>query len=670
MSNWGSFQIRLLLGIGIGWLPALMGYEACNEVTNLYFLSQSSLPYFQGAHALLLYLITPIVVLSSFLIFLSPGILLALGMGKVKSWSETLLLGFGVSLILCICLSIGSTFFFDSRMTPSTMLGVWGIITILCFLILLANLWKNPDWYFVIEKIDDGHRLVFLSLFVLINVMVFAPKLFWEDFNVDGIEAFEFSRSLSTHLLPYWELNPGVFGFYQNFFLFAYPNNWFMVLFGVIEAAVRLPCILYVALTFVVLTLLIEHQQDRKLTFGEDMVLWLSLVTYMVILVYVPTWEPFFSDMAEPSTPDAMMILCFLAACYFLWEKHHAWFIVFACMTYFTAPGGLLLLLALAGAIWLSGNITLWRFRDIFAQRELVLAGGVVCLCLVFGLLYEGIYTNLVLGADGKSQLSGMNMIKRLYPPNFTEVVRFNTLLFPTGILPALVLPFAIRRELRSSIIAIVTLAYFGVLYVQAWAGIHQFMPAMILPTIVFWRLYLGSTHKIQRLLFPSLVLGLVASLWLSLPQHFQLHFGTRILGHATAFNVGNYQSSYNEAIKATWTLSAIFPSDYRLLYPNQPWSVDPYPWIYYSQLPKPPRTKINYIIQYTTDNVPIDATQVGEEDGVAVYVRDLEMWKRHQENQFPQVSISPLYEPILRHSLQFFREYMERVQLEEGSEK
>ncbi len=54
----------------------------------------------------------------------------------------------------------------------------------------------------------------------------------------------------------------------------------------------------------------------------------------------------------------------------------------------------------------------------------------------------------------------------------------------------------------------------------------------------------------------------------------------------------------------------------------------------------------------------PLHATRVLNRDGVSVYVRDVQKWKRDQEPGIPRVVVSPLYEPILRRTYQFFRDY------------
>src|SRR5687768_14002076 len=81
-----------------------------------------------------------------------------------------------------------------------------------------------------------------------LGVATLVPKVFWDNFNADGIEAFEFGRSLTTRLLPRWEIQNGIFGFYRNFLLFAYPNPWFITLLGTVGVGMTLPFLPYLSL--------------------------------------------------------------------------------------------------------------------------------------------------------------------------------------------------------------------------------------------------------------------------------------------------------------------------------------------------------------------------------------------------------------------------------------
>jgi hypothetical protein len=496
----------------------------------------------------------------------------------------------------------------------------------------------------------------------LIGVAALVPKIFWENFNLDGIEAFEFGRSLTAHLLPHWEIQGGVFGFYHNFFLFAYPNHWFISFFGPVEAGARLPFLLYLVVLFSGLVLLIEWGRVRQLSGMEEGAIWFGLLLYTVVQTYNTNYEPFFADLAEMAATDSLWVLCFLSACYALWDRRLQWFWVFGLMTYVASPGSLLLLGALAVATFLS--------RSPERRRQLMALGGVMLVCVLIGLAYETLYSPLTLGGIN-NQFSAKNMLRRLYPPTLTEFVRINAFLFPSGVLPAVSILAARRQDHASWVIAGVTFMYFGVVYVQAWTSLHQFTPVMILPLVVFWRIYLTLSKHIQRWLLPAVLTTSALSLFLSLPRHFEINQAIRQFGQATAYRVGDYGTSYERAVRGGWSLYVLLPRDYRLQYPEQPWGADPLSWIYYATREKSPGTAVNYVVQAVSETPPSGSSLVMTREGISVYVKDLDAWRRDRERHLPRIVQSPLYEPIYRRTFQFFRDYAERqerqAELNEG---
>lgn len=651
-----TLQHVCYLGIALllSWLPVLLGSGVIGEVAGLYVLSTSSQAYFQPTHGWLLYIITPLVVTSSFCLYLSPGMLLVLALGRVHSTVEWGVLAFGTSLLLSIALSTGAKLALGMPLTSLVGVSLWCGMAGLTWLLVALRLRRQGDKPWPIAAWPDVRRCLWIVGIPLLAVSVLLPKLFWENFNVDGIEAFEYGRSLTTHLLPYWELQDGVFGFYQNFMLFAYLNHWFITLFGPYEAAARLPFVLSLTMLFCTLVLLIEWARERRLSGLEETVVWLGLALYTVVQVYNTNYEPFFADIAEMAATDSLQVVLFLATCYALWARQPQWLWIFGLMTYCATPGGLLLLGALAVATVTS--------RDPGRWEQLWLLGSVILTCLCLWLAYEILYNPLVTDSVN-NQFSAKNILRRLYPPTVTEVVRFNVLLFPSGILPALALLVVRRKDQISWGIAGVTIVYFGVLYLQAWTAVHQFTPIMVLPLVVFWRLYGAVPRRIQRWLLPAVAVTTALSLVLSCPRHFQINQAIRQFGQATAYRVGDYEHAYEHAVRAGWSLYALLPRHYRLLYPEQPWGTDPLSWIYYATRAKSPGTMINYVVQPVSDPVPAKATQVIARDGVAVYVRDLDVWQRDREQLLPRVVVSPLYEPVLRRTAQFFRAYAERMQ-------
>lgn len=644
----------LALGLGLTWLPALLGTQVITQVASLYTLGAGPYPYFQPSHFWLLYVITPLVVASSFLLYLSPGAMLILALGQARSLAEWWALAFGTSLLFSLILGTGAKLIFGPPLTWSLWLPLWLLATTAASLFLVFRLRAGTALPWPLAQPSDKRRLLWILAASLAGVVALLPKIFWENFNLDGIEAFEFGRSLTNHLLPYWEIQAGVFGFYQNFLLFAYPNHWFISLFGPIEAAVRLPFLLYLSVLFCALISLVEHKQERALSATEEAGLWLGLTVFTIVQVYNTAYEPFFADLAENAATDTLWVTCFLLACYALWKGRTRWFWIFALMTYTASPGGLLLLGALAAAILLA--------RSPHWRKHLRPLAGVILVCLLIGILDELIYNRLLLGGVN-DQFSAFNMLRRFSLPTVTEFVRFNVLLFPSGLLPALSLLAVRRKDPTAWVLTVVTLSYFGVLYLQQWTSVHQFTPVMVLPLVVFWRVHLRLRPRAQRWLLPALATTSILALILSLPPHFQINQATREFGRATLYNIGDYEKSYERALRAGWSLYALLPKNYRLLYPEQPWGTDPAAWIYYATREKPPGTRVNYLVQPTSEPSPPGLTQVMAKDGVAVYVRDLQAWQRDRELELPRVALSPLYEPILRRSFQFFRAYAQELE-------
>lgn len=642
------------LGVSIGCLPALLGHEVVQRVTGLYALGAGPHPYLQFTHAGLLYIITPVVVASGFLVYLSPGGILVLALGQARSAAEWVVLAFGSSLVLSVVLSTGAKLALGTPLTPPVLLSLWLGTAALAWLLLVFRLRGRAALPWPLAQWSDVRRLLWMMGASLLGVAALVPKAFWENFNVDGIEAFEFGRSLATHLLPHWDIQDGVFGFYHNFLLFAYPNHWFITLFGPFEASARLPFLLYLMVLFAALTLLIEQGSVRQLSWNEEAAIWLGLVLYTLVQAYNTNYEPFFADLAEMAATDTLQVICFLSTCYALWAGRPQWFWAFALTTYLATPGGLLLLCALAAATFSA--------RSPDRREHLKLLGAVILACSLISLAYEALYNPLVLGGVN-NQFSAKNMLRRLYPPTVTEFVRLNALLFPSGLLPALSLLMVRRSDPTGWLIAGVTLLYFGVLYLQAWTSLHQFTPIMVLPLVVFWRVYLGSRLPAQRWLLPAVATTTGLCLVLSLPRHFRVNQATREFGQATAYRLGDYEGSYEQAVRGGWSLSALLPRDYRLQYPEQPWGTDAHSWIYYATREKPSGTTINYVVQATSAPPPPESTLVLARDGVSAYVRDLEAWRRDRERELPRVVVSPLYEPILRRTYQFFRAYLERMQ-------
>lgn len=641
----------------LSWLPMLLGRGVVARVAAMYELSAAAHPYFQPSHAGLLYVLTPLVVASSFVLFLSPGGLWVLALGQARRWVEFVALAFGASLLALVGLTTIAKLVLGPPLAMAVFLGLWLGCAGLAWLVLALRVWRGEAIAWPVSQLADLRRAAWTLAVPAVAVICLLPKIFWENFSQDGIEAFEFGRSLISHLLPYWDLKDAAFGFYHNYLLFAYPNYWFITLFGPVEAAARLPFALYLTVLFAVLLLLIEYRALRPLRGREEAVLLLGLATFAVVIGYNGSYDLYLSDIAEPAAPDALLIICFLGATYFFLVGRVVWFWVFALMAYMAGPAGFLLLVLLGSAM------LLWRPKG--SRRQLITIGKLVLVCGLLGLAYELIYNPLVLGGVDV-QFSAKNLLRRIIPPDLGQFARINFLLFPSGILPALALAAIRWQDATGRVLSTVTLAYFGVIYSQSWTSLHQFAPIMVLPLAVFWPLYLRQSVRFQKVLLPITALSALAALWLSLPQHFQINQAHREFGYGTLYCVGDYEKGYPLALRHSQILYELIPGDWKLDYPHHRWGMDHQTWIYYATRSKPPGTFINYIVQAAADPPPAHFEHVRIRDGVAVYVRDFDLWQRHLSRQLPPILQSPLYEPVLRETYRFFRAYMEMARRKE----
>ena len=205
-------------------------------------------------------------------------------------------------------------------------------------------------------------------------------------------------------------------------------------------------------------------------------------------------------------------------------------------------------------------------------------------------------------------------------------------------------------------------------MYVQAWAAIHQFTPVMVLPPVVFWRCYLVAPELRRRIVLP-VAIGLAAVCTvLSLPPTGRIKLETREAGLATDFRFADYETDYRARRAPAHAVYWLFPEEYRIEYPEQEWGTDACVWLYCSTRPKPAGKKIAYVIEDGTAAAPAGGTLAGRDRLVAAWVVDDAMWRAQKEPGIPPVVMSPIYEPVLRATYRFFREYAAKMQTEESA--
>lgn len=634
-----TITTRAVIFLGLlfvaSWLIVLQGAGVVPKVATLYPLAVPANPYFQYTEAFLLYVLMPLVVMSSLVLLLSPGVLLVLGLGAARCWSELIILAFGMSFLVHVLLASAVKLVLGISLSSAIFLSTAVGGGAVGWAILAFRVSQGTKLPWPISERSDVRRLCWTIAIPLIALWALLPVLFWQDFSADGFGVLESGRSLSVHFLPRWPTDSGLLGLGIGMIPMAYPVHWFVMLFGLIEAAARLPLILYLPVLFCILVRLIEWCSPRVLGFAEEAVLFLALAVYTVTMSYNASYDAYFADIASPAAFETLTVICMLAAIYFLGRGRDLWFYFFALMSYLCRPTGLLVLGLMGLAIFFCWpeNWKPWLIR----------IGIAISLCAVIALVYEKVYVPSVI-ADSALGYPSTSILGRFRYLRIDDLIRINYALFPGGILPFIFLFAFSWQDMFGRIITIISLGYFVLFYFQAFIALHQFVPTMVLPLVVFWRIYLHYKGWLRRLILPAAAVAGVFALWLSLPEHFQINRTHRGIGQVTAYLVGNYDVDY-QPIKHVNLLLKLIPPDWEVQDPSQELVGSPFSIIYYAAHSMAPDAKVNYVVQQLSEPAPPGFTKIADDRVAALYIKDMQQWNRDRFRHLRTDYKSPLYD-------------------------
>ena len=167
----------------------------------------------------------------------------------------------------------------------------------------------------------------------------------------------------------------------------------------------------------------------------------------------------------------------------------------------------------------------------------------------------------------------------------------------------------------------------------------------MVLPLVVFWRIYLHQRGWFRRVSVPALALSGILAFWLSLPRHFEINRKVRKIGQKTAFLLGDYDTNFREQLSHARLLFALLPPDWEVEDPSTELVSGYGSVIYYSTRPKPMNTQINYIIQPLDDQEPSGFAKTADDTLAALYVRDFKQWHQDRFRPLRTDYRSPLYD-------------------------
>lgn len=607
------------------WAVLLLGRGAVAAVVLDYFHDLPASPYLHLADAGRLYVVVPVVVLSGIGVLLWPGVFLSIALGRAKRWTSLLVSSFGLSYLSIILASSVVKLTLARPFGSTSFLLTLACVTALSWGVPAMLLTRGATIRLPLPDAVCVRRLI-LSLTLPLGFLITTiPIMFWQDMNPDGAEMFELGRSLTHHVLPLFPRPSGIGSISTGILPMAYPVHWFISIFGPLEVSARLPMLLYLLILFCLLIELIEWRSSRQLGALEEAGLGLGVFTYAVAMSFNASYNPYMSDVGSPAAAETLTVVCMLAAIYYLWREQSIAFLLFAVLAFLCRPTGLLVLVfaALATLVTQKDRRGPWLIRIVAA----------VGCCLAVALLYNRlVFAPTVPEVASAPPLAGL--VQRFRVVRLDDFSRFLWAAFPAGILPFLSL-FAFRwQDAYARFVAIIVAMYFAFFYFPAFTALHHFVPAMVLPLVVFWRVWLSRRPLMDR--SPrgwaplAVVLGIGAlALWASLPRHFEVNRAVRGVGQRTEFRIGDYESDYRTQLGHLSVLVDLLPTRGRVEDPAREFVASPLTMIYYSARPKLTGEVANYVFQPAIDEAPVMFSKTSEVEGAALYVRDLQEWER-----------------------------------------
>jgi len=574
----------LLLNLGV----VVFLRDCIPAVAGLYPEVPASAHWFDAQHAGLLYFLAPLVTMAAIVTLLAPGLLVVVAFGSAGSAGELLLKGFGLSYILHVAAGTLVKAVSDTPLDSTHFILLLSAELVGAYVLLVLRARRATGLFGLFSDPRNHAQLIWPMAIPFLFVIPLLPVIFWQDLNSDGFEAMEIGRTLSTTLLPVFPTAAGTMGLGIGMLPMAYPIHWFIMLFGPIEAATRLPMVLYTVVVYAALVSFIEYRAPRRLRIYEQAALLAGIAGFVTAMSFNSGYDNYFTDMSSPSAFETLTILLILGSAYFLWTGRSGWFLLFTVLGFLARPTMLLIVVLLGAGIWIAA-----RERR---RYSLIMIGAAVAIWIGLLLGYEHFFLPVISGGLGPEYTSA-GILNRFQYVTFTDLQRFLYAFAPVGILPGLALLAYRWQDPMSRCLAIVSAGYFLVFYLPAFTSLHHFVPVMILPLIVLWRLILFRTDDFR----PALLVAATAAvfLYLSLPQHFSINRTFRAIGTRTTYLIGDYRgdfTEYRKSILGTSLFSAFFPYEWNVDDPARE-LVGGYQQLYYARHDGKPDADTNYLV-------------------------------------------------------------------------
>ncbi len=541
--------------------------------------------------------------------FLAPGVLIVIGAARRIGFCDAITKGFLVSFAVVSVLGLASGW---TSTRPSL-----AFVTSLMAVTACAWVWCVQRGGMLESPAESKRRLLWLVGLSSFAVAVSVPIVFWQDLNSDGGEALTMARSLDQFLIP--RVPRGYLsGLGLGMVAEAYWSHAFYLLGGLTESAVRLPFVFFLPVLFLGAISVIETDSPRRLRPREEVVLALGIVVTFVALAYNSSYHAYSADMSSPAAIDVFAGICMLGMLKAFADRQVAWALAFAAVGYFARP-----IAPLICGLCIVAQLVVAP-RD---WRKVVPIGlGVIACCGVLALLYEkGVASWLDLPlVEPSTGVTG----RRLRYLLFSDWPKLAYVAVPAGFLPAASLLLFPLQDRLARTLACTALLYGAFFYCLAFTAIHQYLPAVLLSLVVFWRIVLGRPRPFAWTI-GGVSTALVA-LGLSLPSSFALDRSNRSIGPDVDFRIGDYANGwqgFSQAFAARALVLAIFPDDTGSD-PARQFVGTPLLFMHYATIGAPDRDA-NYLFLPPGQTAAAPWFRAAENAAGSVWVKDRAEWQR-----------------------------------------
>lgn len=628
----------------ISGLISWLGIGPVRTVLGLWELGKTANPYWLPAHSLQLYILTPLTAMALSSFCLAPGLFLAAAFGRTKSLALWLLSGFGGALAAVTLTSIIADRLAGAPLVGTDFLLLLAGLNLACLVVLALRLAQGH-----LPKVllaGQGADLAFAILLFWLALVLMSPKFYWENFSGDGSGALQFARNFIHTSWPFWQAEAGVIKQAPGLtsMLFVLPESWFVRVWGEWEFSVRAPLLLGLALLYPVVTALIRHgRPDALQRVTDHLLLVAALILYAFANVYSGGYHAWFGDSPMPAARETLAMVCFMGYILAFLEDRRALMLLTGVMAHLSIPtGGLWLLL------WPLAVLLAWRPMP---RERLIFAAVVLGVAASISVVGPMVVKAAGLPIPG-NEFDAKGVIQRLRFVAFTDWNRFAFLAIPTGVVPTLFLLSWRRQDQLARALTLLTVTFFVFFYLQGYRVLlHHFIPAMIPPLVIMWR-----SDLMQKAAMRAVVaLGLLASFWLAWPREMGMHSHDRAFA-AFIQTEGPRFASASPADgerfrgfdpKALDTFHELFgrllPIGYGENEPGERFYGAPLVWWFYSEFPKAPDQRINYVLKPLADATATDGTLFDSYDGYGLYIRDMALFETQKSQKLAYDTGAPL---------------------------